>query len=60
LGSASIASAQTTTPPGSRTMTSHDSMNANAKMRKHMRKHMKKGDMGKADMDKSMDKGMSK
>jgi hypothetical protein len=39
-------------------MTSHDPMNANAKMKKkHMEKSMKKDDMGKGDMDKGMEKG---
>jgi hypothetical protein len=58
LGSASFASAQTPTPQGSQTLTSHDLMNANAKMKKkHMKKSMKKDDMGKGDTDKGMDKG---
>jgi hypothetical protein len=58
LGSVSIASAQTPTPQGSQTMTSHDSMNANAKMKKkHMKKSMKKDDMGKGGTDKGIDKG---
>jgi uncharacterized protein involved in copper resistance len=64
LGSVSVASAQTPTPQGPPTMTSHDPMNANAKMKKKHMKKMKKDDMGKGDtdkgMDKSMDKGMSK